>query len=57
MEFLKLYRQKLFLEKRKARKHGGNHVIGLMKRFPNLDLETVKQQFSSVDIDKIRYKK
>ena len=28
--------------------------MGLMKRFPNLDLEAVKQQFPSVDIDKIR---
>jgi len=34
-----------------------NHVVGLMKRFPNLDLEAVKQQFPSVDIDKIRYNK
>lgn len=34
-----------------------NHVIGLMKRFPNLDLEAVKQQFPSTDIDKIRYNK
>lgn len=34
-----------------------NHVIGLMKRFPNLDFEAVKEQFPSVDIEKIRYQK
>jgi hypothetical protein len=34
-----------------------SHVMGLMKRFPNLDLEAVKQQFPSVDIEKIRYHK
>jgi hypothetical protein len=38
-----------------SREH--NHVIGLMKRFPNLDLEAVKEQFPSVDIEKIRYSK
>ncbi|PNF21501.1 hypothetical protein B7P43_G13515 [Cryptotermes secundus] len=56
-EFLKLYREKLFLEKRKARNRERNHVMGLMKRFPNLDLQAVKEQFPSVDIEKIRYHK
>lgn len=56
-QFLKLYREKLFLEKRRARNRERNHVMGLMKRFPNLDLEAVKQQFPSVDIEKIRYHK
>jgi large subunit ribosomal protein L47 len=51
---LKLYREKLFLEKRRAQNRERNHVMGLIKMFPNLDLEAVKQQFPSVDIDKIR---
>ncbi|XP_069695308.1 large ribosomal subunit protein uL29m isoform X2 [Periplaneta americana] len=55
--FLKLYREKLFLEKRKERNRERNHVMGLMKRFPNLDVEAVKKQFPSVDIEKIRYHK
>ncbi|KDR19128.1 39S ribosomal protein L47, mitochondrial [Zootermopsis nevadensis] len=55
--FITLYREKKFLEKRKARNRERNHVIGLMKRFPNLDFEAVKEQFPSVDIEKIRYQK
>lgn len=38
-DFVKLYREKLFLEKRKARNREHNHVMGLMKRFPDLDMK------------------
>lgn len=31
-----------------------NHVIHLMKRFPNMDMEAVQQQYPSVDIKKIK---
>ena len=30
-----------------------NHVMGLVKRFPDLDLEAVKEKYPSVDIEKI----
>lgn len=29
-----------------------NHVMGLLKRFPNMDLEAVKEQYPDVDIKK-----
>lgn len=31
-----------------------NHVMHLMKRYPNLDMDAVKQQYPSVDIEKIK---
>lgn len=31
-----------------------NHVMHLMKRYPNMDMEAVKQQYPSVDIEKIK---
>lgn len=34
-----------------------NHVMGLMKRFPNLDIEAVKEEYPEVDIDKCRQAK
>ncbi|PSN33762.1 hypothetical protein C0J52_21676 [Blattella germanica] len=56
-KFLKLYREKLFVDRRKAERRDLNHVLGLLKRFPNLDEEAVKEQYPSVDIQKIRYHK
>ncbi|XP_050536093.1 39S ribosomal protein L47, mitochondrial [Daktulosphaira vitifoliae] len=57
-KFQKFYREKIHNEKRKARNRDKNHVMHLMKRYPNLDMEAVKQQFPSVDIEKIKdYKK
>ncbi|XP_046741437.1 39S ribosomal protein L47, mitochondrial [Diprion similis] len=53
-KFRKLYREKLWNEKRKARNRDRNHVMHLMKRFPNLDLEAVKQQYPGVDIENIK---
>ncbi|KAI5645252.1 mitochondrial 39-S ribosomal protein l47 (MRP-L47) domain-containing protein [Phthorimaea operculella] len=50
--FLKYYKEKQHNEKRKARNRDYNHVQGLLKRFPNLDLEAVKEQYPDVDIEK-----
>lgn len=30
------------------------HVLGLMRRFPDLDLEAVKEKFPEVDVDKLK---
>lgn len=31
-----------------------NHVMHLMKRYPNMDMEAVKKLYPSVDTDKIK---
>jgi len=31
-----------------------NHVMHLMKRYPNMDMDAVKEQYPSVDIEKIK---
>lgn len=31
-----------------------NHCIGLMNRFPKLDMEALKQQYPDVDIEKVK---
>lgn len=31
-----------------------NHVMQLMKRYPNMDMEALKQKYPSVDIEKIK---
>jgi len=53
-KFQKLYREKLHNANRKRRNREKNHVMHLMKRFPNMDMEAVKQQYPSVDIEKIK---
>lgn len=53
-KFLRLYREKLFNEKRKKRNRDFNHVVQLIKRFPNLDMNAVREQFPSVDIEKAK---
>ncbi|CAH1183534.1 unnamed protein product [Phaedon cochleariae] len=52
--FLLKYREKLYLSKRKAQRRNFNHVIGLMNRFPNMDMEAVKEQYPDVDIEKAK---
>ncbi|XP_022899910.2 large ribosomal subunit protein uL29m [Onthophagus taurus] len=53
-EFLLKYNEKKFLERRRARTRNFNHVIGLLKRFPNIDLEAIKEQYPDVDINKAK---
>ncbi|VVC44192.1 Ribosomal protein L47, mitochondrial [Cinara cedri] len=53
-KFQKLYREKLHNTKRKSNNRDRNHVMHLMKRFPNLDMDAVKQQYPTVDIEKIK---
>lgn len=31
-----------------------NHVIGLLKRFPNMDMEALKAKYPDVDIDRCK---
>lgn len=31
-----------------------NHVMHLMKRYPNMDMDTLKEQYPSVNIEKVK---
>ncbi|XP_050315181.1 39S ribosomal protein L47, mitochondrial-like [Anthonomus grandis grandis] len=52
--FLLKYREKLYLNKKKQERRNFNHVIGLMNRFPNMNMEAVKKQFPDVDLEKVK---
>lgn len=52
-KFLKLYREKLWNEKRKKLNRDRNEVVHLLKRNPELDRAVLRQKFPSVDIDKL----
>lgn len=56
-KFLRLYREKLFNEKRKARQRQTNQVTTFMRIFPNLDMEAVKEQYPDANIEKIKKSK
>ncbi|RLU19752.1 hypothetical protein DMN91_008309 [Ooceraea biroi] len=49
-KFLGFYREKLWNEKRKARNREKRRVAVILRRFPNVDLEALKEQFPNVDI-------
>ncbi|XP_022171209.1 39S ribosomal protein L47, mitochondrial isoform X1 [Myzus persicae] len=53
-KFQRLYREKLHNANRKSRNRDRNHVMHLMKRYPNMDMDAVKQQYPTVDIEKIK---
>lgn len=52
-KFRRLYREKELLAKRKEKNRNKNHVIKLLQRFPELDLNLLKDKYPDVDIDKI----
>ncbi|EFN65309.1 39S ribosomal protein L47, mitochondrial [Camponotus floridanus] len=52
--FLRLYREKIWNQKRRARNRDKNRVAVLMSKFPNVDIEAVKQHFPNVDLETIK---
>lgn len=52
-KFLKKYKEKMYNEKRKKKNRDRNHVIGLLKRFPNIEIDLLKEKYPDVDIDKL----
>ncbi|KAJ6634743.1 39S ribosomal protein L47, mitochondrial, partial [Pseudolycoriella hygida] len=52
-KFRKLYREKLYNEKRKAKNRDRNHVKHLMRRFPHLSKDLLAKKYPHVDIAKI----
>ncbi|CAG9784919.1 unnamed protein product [Diatraea saccharalis] len=53
-KFLRLYKEKQYNEKRKARNRDYNHVQQLLKRFPDMDMELLKAEYPNVDIEKAK---
>ncbi|OAD58791.1 39S ribosomal protein L47, mitochondrial [Eufriesea mexicana] len=53
-KFLRLYREKLWNEKRKLRNRQTGKVTTLVRTFPNLDMDAVKEQYPLADIEKIK---
>ncbi|CAH0407867.1 unnamed protein product [Chilo suppressalis] len=53
-KFLRLYKEKQYNEKRKAKNRDYNHVQQLLKRFPDLDMELLKSEYPDVDIEKAK---
>ncbi|CAH0558195.1 unnamed protein product [Brassicogethes aeneus] len=55
---VEMFREKLneknYLAKKKQHRREFNHVIGLLNRFPNMDMEALKQQYPEVDIEKAK---
>jgi len=49
----------LFLLKKKINlfRRNKNHVAMLIRKFPNLDLEAVKEQFPDVDVERVKASK
>ncbi|CAH1127813.1 unnamed protein product [Ceutorhynchus assimilis] len=52
--FLLKYREKLYLNKKRQKARNFNHVIGLLNRFPNMDIAALKQQYPDVDLEKAK---
>ncbi|XP_015182904.1 PREDICTED: 39S ribosomal protein L47, mitochondrial [Polistes dominula] len=52
--FLRFYREKLWNIKRRARNREFNQAMVLLRRFPNLDIEALKEKYPSVDIEKAK---
>lgn len=52
-KFLLKYREKLWNEKRKANNRDRNEVTHLLKRNPSLNMQTLRQKYPKVDIEKL----
>ncbi|XP_032672799.1 39S ribosomal protein L47, mitochondrial [Odontomachus brunneus] len=53
-KFLRLYREKLWNEKRKARNREIRRATVLLRRFPNMNLEALKKQYPNVNVEKTK---
>lgn len=53
-KFLRFYREKLWNSKRRARNRELNQTMLLLRRFPNLDINALKEKYPSVDIEKAK---
>ncbi|XP_033338431.2 mitochondrial ribosomal protein L47 [Megalopta genalis] len=56
-KFLRLYREKLWIRKRKLRDRQTNRVATLLRMFPNMDIEAAKEEYPLANIEKARRSK
>ncbi|XP_074109624.1 mitochondrial ribosomal protein L47 [Cotesia typhae] len=56
-KFRRLYREKLFLEKRKEVTRQTNQAQVILKRFPNVDMEALQNAYPKANIKKAMYSK
>nr|CAG4645806.1 EOG090X0DBE [Lynceus sp. MCZ IZ 141354] len=55
--FRKLYNEQVKLYDRRTLNRRKNHVLGLLKRFPNMDMEALQQEYPELDIEKLKLHK
>ncbi|KAK0076284.1 hypothetical protein PV325_005625 [Microctonus aethiopoides] len=53
-KFLRLYREKLFIRRRRHRNYNQMQVQLLLRRFPNMDIEALKSKYPDVDLEKVK---
>ncbi|XP_063988260.1 large ribosomal subunit protein uL29m [Diachasmimorpha longicaudata] len=51
-KFLRKFREKIWICKRRERNHRRAIVRKIFRRFPNVDVEAVREQYPDVDVDK-----
>lgn len=56
-ELNKLYKEKLENDKKEELSKKKKHVVALFSKFPDLDVEALKERYPELDIDKIRHSK
>jgi len=52
-KFLRLYHEREYNKKRKEKNRNRNHVTHLLRRFPDIDINLLRERYPDVDIDKI----
>ncbi|KAJ8687504.1 hypothetical protein QAD02_023298 [Eretmocerus hayati] len=52
-KFLRLYREKIFVEKKKHRNREFNQAVATLKKFPNTDLEALQMRYTTVNLEKL----
>ncbi|XP_012288631.1 39S ribosomal protein L47, mitochondrial [Orussus abietinus] len=56
-KFLRLYREKLWLAKKREKNRNKNRVMQILKQFPNVDPEAIKKNFPDSDIENLKLRK
>lgn len=52
-KFMKLYREKLWNEKRKSKNRDRNEVVHILRRNPDLDRNMLQSKFPGVNIERL----
>lgn len=55
-KFIKFYREKKYNEKRKSKNRDKNHVIRLLRRFPELDRAVLAEKYPTINFDTLKSK-